>query len=129
MILAIALFYLPSLAVLVPVAWFISNRLYMRSETDVIRPRLGRTLVASGAVISAGIAFLALSWPPLGEMANALIAPFLVGLALLGIARGLRGVHLVASVVLNRLGAGALHGVWVLPVLGLLYFIIFVLRW
>ena len=125
--LAILVFYIPILVVLIYAARSLRRNLITSANDAPISPRTSKIAIAAGTIVATALTLLVAYLVPLKgndwnafffRIAVTLIVPFVVGFLFVLLARlwpsGWGGVP--GSVVVNRLGIGAFHGIWFFPV-------------
>ena len=128
--LALGVFYIPILVALIFLSRNLRRKLITSPDGTAINSRTSKTVVAIGAILATVLALLAAYLVPdkggelnlnalLMRIAFTLAVPFVLGFLFVQLARiwpsGFGGPH--ASIVVNRLGIGAFHAIWFLPVL------------
>lgn len=125
--LAIAVFYIPILLAFTGGAVFLTARLNGKDKTKQLRGWRDLSVLALGAIMSAGSCFV-FAWliPEHGntdflalflKMGIALVMPFVIGLSVVAIAKYVVNQETNVALVLQRIGVGSLHAVWLLPYL------------
>jgi hypothetical protein len=132
---AIAIFYLPILGVLNWISIFISRKL---GDWDQASTKHENSILSSiGAISAVTISFICIylvskidfnnEWYALlYQISISLLMPFILGLLTIFIATTLKKFNFTKNIksIVNRIGCGMLHGVWLFPVTLIAYFVI-----
>ena len=129
--LVIGVFYIPILLAFTGGAVLLTARLNEKDKTKRLKGWRDIAALAFGAILSASCCFV-FAWliPEEGntdfralflKMGVTLVMPFVIGLSVVSIAKYVIKQETDVALVLLRIGAGALHAVWLLPHLLYMY--------